>query len=150
MKKDEIKKILKPLIKESIREIIFEEKFLSNIISECMKSVNVPIRESSKNSTQKILEVSNNSRPFNGSKLNKNFRNHDLEDDFQNQNTEILKEFKSKTFNGVKIFDNVKVDVPDDQYYEDSGNSNSVSYEQYYGISKNDPGIDISALFGRN
>ncbi len=34
MKKDELKKILKPLIKECIKEVIFEDGTLSNIVSE--------------------------------------------------------------------------------------------------------------------
>ena len=34
MKKDELKKVLKPLIKECIKEVIFEEGTLSTIIRE--------------------------------------------------------------------------------------------------------------------
>lgn len=37
MNKNELKKILKPLIKECIKEVIFEEGSLSTIISEVVK-----------------------------------------------------------------------------------------------------------------
>jgi hypothetical protein len=38
MKKEELKKMLRPLIKECIREVIFEDGSLSTIISEVMKT----------------------------------------------------------------------------------------------------------------
>ena len=34
MKKSELRQVLKPLIKECIKEVIFEEGILSNIVSE--------------------------------------------------------------------------------------------------------------------
>ena len=37
MKREELKKTLRPLIKECIKEVIFEEGILSGIISEVMK-----------------------------------------------------------------------------------------------------------------
>ena len=40
MKRNEFKKILKPLIKECIKEVIFEEGVLSGIISEVIKGTN--------------------------------------------------------------------------------------------------------------
>jgi hypothetical protein len=38
MKKSDFKRILKPLIKECIKEVIFEEGVLSNVITEVVKS----------------------------------------------------------------------------------------------------------------
>jgi|ETNvirnome_6_100_1030635.scaffolds.fasta_scaffold00647_9 hypothetical protein len=37
MKRDELKQVLKPLIKQCIKEVIFEEGVLSNIIAEVVK-----------------------------------------------------------------------------------------------------------------
>ena len=48
MKKDELKNILRPLIKECIKEIIFEEGTLSAIISEVVRGTS---------QTQPIVEV---------------------------------------------------------------------------------------------
>ena len=45
MNKNELKQVLKPLIKECIREVIFEEGTLSTIISEVVQGVGQPIVE---------------------------------------------------------------------------------------------------------
>ena len=39
MKKDELKKILKPLIKECIKEVMFEQGTLSAIVSEVVQGL---------------------------------------------------------------------------------------------------------------
>ena len=39
MKKTELKKVLKPLIKEAVREVILEEGMLSNIVTEVAKGL---------------------------------------------------------------------------------------------------------------
>tara|TARA_R100001594_G_scaffold147391_1_gene200310 strand:- start:436 stop:822 length:387 start_codon:yes stop_codon:yes gene_type:complete len=60
MKKSEIKRVLKPLIKECIKEVLFEEEgVLSNVISEVVRGVQVPVIETKKNSkpTQDLLEL---------------------------------------------------------------------------------------------
>ena len=51
MKKEELKKILRPLIKECIKEVIFEEGTLSSIISEVLRgtSSNQVVYETKKN-----------------------------------------------------------------------------------------------------
>jgi len=47
MNKNELKKVLKPLIKECIKEVLLEkEGVLSNVISEVVRGVQVPILES--------------------------------------------------------------------------------------------------------
>ena len=45
MNKNELKKVLKPLIKECIREVIFEEGTLSSVVSEVVKGMGQPIVE---------------------------------------------------------------------------------------------------------
>ena len=46
MNKDQLKKTLRPMIKECIKEVIFEEGVLSSIISEVMKGTSAPLVES--------------------------------------------------------------------------------------------------------
>ena len=50
MNKSELKKVLKPLIKECIKEVIFEDGTLSSIIAEVMRGTGTtqPIVESKK------------------------------------------------------------------------------------------------------
>jgi len=45
MNKKELKQVLKPLIKECIREVIFEEGALSSVVSEVVKGMGQPIVE---------------------------------------------------------------------------------------------------------
>lgn len=45
MNKNELKQVLKPLIKECIREVIFEEGALSSVVSEVVKGMGQPIVE---------------------------------------------------------------------------------------------------------
>ena len=56
MNKNELKKILRPLIKECIKEVIFEEGTLSTIISEVVKgtaSAQIMVSETLKPTNQK-------------------------------------------------------------------------------------------------
>ncbi len=45
MNKKDLKQVLKPLIKECIREVIFEEGALSSVVSEVVKGMGQPIVE---------------------------------------------------------------------------------------------------------
>jgi len=62
MKKSELKKILKPLIKECIKDILFEEGVLSSVISEVVRGVqpqtivNQPSQDFTHLKEQKTLE----------------------------------------------------------------------------------------------
>ncbi len=55
MKKNELKKILKPLIKECVKEVIFEEGALSTIISEVMKGTSGTQRHQKKYVNQRLF-----------------------------------------------------------------------------------------------
>ena len=52
MNKDELKTILKPLIKQCIKEVIFEDGTLSTVISEVVKGLGNPLTESRPLATQ--------------------------------------------------------------------------------------------------
>lgn len=57
MNNNELKKILKPLIKQCIREVVFEEGILSNLISEVVQGLGAqPITESRNEPPARILE----------------------------------------------------------------------------------------------
>ena len=57
MNKNELKKILKPLIKECIKEVIFEDGTLSTIISEVVKGTSGQIVEHKQENTYRTLET---------------------------------------------------------------------------------------------
>ena len=54
MNKDDLRKVLKPLIKECIKEVIFEEGTLSTIISEVVTGLDKPMVVEAKKPTQQF------------------------------------------------------------------------------------------------
>ena len=58
MNKNELRKVLKPLIKQAVREVILEEGLLSNIVAEVAKGLNGNlIAERQKNKGKKRFVV---------------------------------------------------------------------------------------------
>jgi len=127
MKKNEFKKILKPLIKECIKEVIFEEGVLSNLIKEVAVGIG---------SQQTIVETKAPEPEYDFSRQRV---------ELQEEASDALKEKKRRLeesmgagFNG--IFDNVdpisRAGSP--------GSSNSQSPLSAY--APNDAGVDISGI----
>ena len=89
MKSNELKKVLKPLIKQCIKEVIFEEGVLSGIITEVMKGVGT---------TPVVREQKSVSKPSN------EFAKKQL----QEQRKKILDSIGKDSYNGVNIFEGTK------------------------------------------
>ncbi len=123
MKKNELKKILKPLIKECIKEVIFEEGALSTIISEVMKGTS---------DSQQIVET----------------RAQQPKQDFARQERKLqeAKERKRKlldsigrdAYNGVNLFEGT-TPAPAPSSGQGQGPLDDVA--------PHDPGVDISSIF---
>jgi hypothetical protein len=127
MKKEQLQKILKPLIKECIKEMIFEEGILSNLIKEVAVGIG---------SQQTIVEA----------------RVSEPEHDFSRQRVELqeeaqramadkkrkLEESLGGSFKG--IFDNVDPIKPSGPTGKNSSNSPLSSY------TPDDAGVDISGI----
>ncbi len=123
MKKDELKNILKPLIKECIKEVLFEEEgALSHIIKE------VTLGLSSK---QTITETKTYQPIQKPQKVNRNLKK---------QKKKLLDAIGKDAYNGVNVFEGT------------TPGSAPVSHGNAQGpldgVSPNDPGVDISNLFG--
>ena len=130
MNKTEIKKILKPLIKQCIKEVIFEDGTLSNIVSEVamgLGSANV-ISESRQPNTAKPVEIDDRAS--------------------ENERKKVLREHKkrmldaigSSAYNGVDLFEGT-TPAPAQQ----SGRQQSGPLSD---VAPNDPGVDISSIPG--
>ena len=129
MKKQELQKILKPLIKQCIKEVIFEEGVLSGLISEVVRGLG----------QQTIVEAKQHvAQPE-----QQDFSRHRIE--LQQETVEAMKEKKRKLeesmgagFEGV--FDNVdpisKAGIPG----EKTSNSPLSNY------APDDAGVDISGI----
>ena len=124
MKKDDLKKVLKPLIKECIKEVIFEEGTLSAIISEVVRGTS---------QTQQIVEVkreekSNRSNQKNMEKLKQRKR-------------KILDSIGKDAYNGVNLFEGT-TPAP--------AASSTQGQGPLSGVSSEDAGVDISGIFFDN
>lgn len=124
MKKEDLKKILKPLIKECIKEVIFEDGTLSTVITEVMKGLGNPITESRPSSRKMTLESDTQA---------KNRR-----DKIMENKKRMLKAMGTDAYNGVDLFEGT---TPTPSPGETGRGALS-------GVAPNDPGVDISSFMG--
>ena len=133
MKRNELKKVLKPLIKECIKEVIFEDGVLSGLISEVLKGTS---------SAQLVSEAPQ--KKIQKSRA-KSIEKHSARQDKLNEMRKSLTEAIGKdAYGGVDIFEGVqpisKAGAP--------GPAAPSSPLQTY--APNDAGVDISAIFNPN
>jgi len=127
MKKEELKKILKPLIKDCIREVIFEEGALSTIISEVVKGT----------STNQVVYETKQKPRF------------ETDTEANSRRQELLKENKKKllnsigrdAYNGVNVFEGT---TP--MSNRGPGGMSPQGSKALDGVAPSDSGVDISAF----
>tara|TARA_R110002074_G_scaffold208398_1_gene376993 strand:- start:51 stop:455 length:405 start_codon:yes stop_codon:yes gene_type:complete len=120
MNKNELKKILKPLIKECIKEVIFEEDgALSHIIKE------VAVGLSGKQRITEVKHTTPTPPPKRNNKL-------------KQQKKRLLDAIGKEAYGGVNIFEGT-TPAP----AQSSGGQGPLS-----DVAGDDPGVDISSLFG--
>ena len=123
MNKNELKKVLKPLIKECIREVIFEEGALSSVVSEVVKGMGQPIVEN-KQSFQTKQKPQYETDEQAKARLNE-------------QRKKMMDAIGEDAYNGVNLFEGTTPAAP---ISEGQGN-NPLS-----GVEPGDPGVDISSF----
>ena len=123
MNKDQLKKILKPMIKECIKEVIFEDGTLSTIISEVMKGTG----------SQKVVYES------------KQVTNQTNQEALQRKQKQLLEQKRKMldaigkdAYNGVDLFEGT---TPAPQSKSTPHGSKALD-----GVAPNDPGVDISSF----
>lgn len=124
MKREELKKILKPLIKECIKEVVFEEGTLSTIISEVVKGT-------SRNSVVK----ENRQAEAIDSEASEKKRLALLE-----QRKKMLNAIGKDSYNGVDLFEGT---TPAPQPRSPTTPHGSGALD---GVAPNDPGVDLSSF----
>ena len=123
MNKTELKKILRPLIKECIKEVIFEEGTLSTIISEVVRGTSA---------VQRISEVQNVRQE---QKVHETKRKRLLE-----QKRKMLDAIGKDAYNGVNLFEGTSpTPAP-------RGTSSPHGSGALDGIAPSDPGVDLSSF----
>ena len=123
MKKNELKKILKPLIKACIKEVIFEEGALSTIISEVMKGTS---------SSQQIVETTTQQPKQNFARQEKKLQ------EAKERKRKLLDSIGRDAYNGVNLFEGT-TPAPTPTSGQGQGPLD--------GVSPSDPGVDISNIF---
>lgn len=121
MNKNQLRKVLKPLIKECIKEVIFEEGTLSTIISEVVKgtsSSQIVVKENTHNDNSERFEQK---------------RKQLLE-----QKRKVLDAIGKDAYNGVDLFEGT---IP---MARSEGSSSPHGSKALDGIDPRDPGVDIS------
>jgi len=120
MKTNELKKVLKPLIKQTIREVLLEEGVLSQVVSEVVRGMGA----------QTITEVKRGPDPADIRRQ---------EEELERQRQERIKRLNESVGPigaGVNVFENVQ---PMTETKQEGGKA-------LVGMSPNDPGVDISGI----
>ena len=120
MKTNELKKVLKPLIKQTIREVLLEEGILSQVVSEVVRGMGA----------QTITEVKRGPDP---AEIRKQ------EEALERQRQERIKRLNESVGPigaGINVFENTK---PIREAKTEPGKALS-------GMAPNDPGVDISGI----
>ena len=131
MNKNELKKVLKPLIKECIKEVLFEEDgALSHIISE----VAVGLSTSNRSMVSEASTVAD--RP---DYANRTFeREQKKSNHLKEQRKKLLDAIGKDAYGGVNVFEGTTpAPAP----------SNPQGQGPLSGVSPSDPGVDISSIF---
>ena len=123
MKKNELKKILKPLIKECVKEVIFEEGALSTIISEVMKGTS---------ESQQIVETRTQKPKQDFARQERKMK------EAKERKRKLLDSIGKDAYNGVNLFEGTTPAPPP---------TTGQGQGPLDGVSPNDPGVDISGIF---
>ena len=134
MNKTELKKILRPLIKECIKEVIFEEGALSTIISEVVKGTSETLVQESKPRVKLESEADARQRRESKKKV------------IQERQKKLLDSIGRDAYNGVDLFEGT---TPLSN--RNSGTSASPhGARPLDGMDPGDPGVDISKFASNN
>ena len=120
MNKNELKKVLKPLIKQTIREVILEEGLLSNIVAEVAKGLNGNLIAETKQKGPSKQELERRAEEAEKQRQEKIRR---------------LNESMKSTIGGVNVFEGTAPIVESQQ-----------KGAALAGVSPDDSGVDISGI----
>lgn len=143
MKKSELKDLIKPIVqecvKESVEEILLESGLLSAVIKEVMKGALPVLTEAKQAPVQQTTKQPQRSQ-YNNELLEQMKREREeAASEYRKQSSEVSKSLSMK-IGGVDVFKDTK---PAPATVQESV-ANPLG-----GVAPNDPGVDISKLFGR-
>ena len=129
MKKSDLKKAIKPLVKECIQEILIEEGMLSNIVSEVATGLqgNLVVESKERNTTKQLFNQ-------------KVARSEATQSKLKEQKKRMLDAIGKDAYNGVDLFEGTS---PMSSYEASEQKQGSVDLG-----NPGDAGVDISSLLG--
>ncbi len=128
MKKTELKAALKPLIKECIKEVMFEEGVLSSVIQEVVKGTSAQVVTEAKQTQAPAPEIQRAVRP-------------DPTEALARRKKALMGAIGSDAFNGIDLFEGT---TPTPSTGTTVAGTRVPSV---LGEDAGDPGVDISGLF---
>jgi len=127
MKKSDLKQALRPLIKECIKEVIFEEGILSNIVSEVVQGLGAnTLIDSRQRVTQTIQQDEQ-----------RQHKEKMARQTIQETRKRMLDTIGNDSYNGVDLFEGT-APIP-----QEADHTSALS-----GIDPGDAGVDINKIFG--
>ena len=128
MNKNELKKVLKPLVKQCINEVLLEEGLLSTVIAEVMKGTGAA----------RIVETTQPVQP----KIDNTAAREKKRKQLLEQKKKLLDAIGTESYNGVNLFEGTTPtkSAPAPGQTQQQG--------PLSGVAPNDPGVDISSLLG--
>ena len=132
MKKNDLKKLIKPLVKECIHEVLLEEGLLSNVVAEVAKGLHQNV----------ITEAAPPPRQKKGD--NEKYRQQQTEAtsrQLQEQRKKMMDAIGKDAYNGVNLFEGTEA-------MKSQGPSPSAGSVDLGDSS--DSGVDISSLMGKS
>ena len=128
MNKNELKKVLKPLVKQCINEVLLEEGLLSTVIAEVMKGTGAT----------RIVESTQPVQP----KVDNTAAREKKRKQLLEQKKKLLDAIGTESYNGINVFEGTTPTTaapnPGDSQVQGP----------LSGVSPSDPGVDISSLLG--
>ena len=129
MKKNDLKQLIKPLVKECIHEVLIEEGLLSNVVAEVAKGMQTSLI--TENSTKPSSATPRRQTSTNSSDSTRKLNEH---------RAKLLNSINSDAYNGVNLFEGTE---PMSSYESKKSKAGSVDLG-----NPADAGVDISSLVG--
>ena len=131
MKKNDLKKLIKPLVKECIHEVLIEEGLLSNVVAEVAKGMQGNLiaetqQKKSANLFNEDLSVKQKSK--------------ETKNKLKEHRQKLMQSINKDAYNGINLFEGTE---PMNTYESSNPRGGSVDLG-----NPNDAGVDISALMG--
>lgn len=120
---EKLKKVLKPLVMECIKEAIFEEGVLSTLVAEIVTGMGQPIVEQKK---EEVVLPSRNTK--------------EVTKRLQESKNKMLEAIGKDAYGGVNVFEGTEP--------LKSGGNSSPSHSPMRGIDPDDAGVGIDGLIG--